>query len=149
MSEPSPVQVTRALLANARTATLATLDRTTGHPYASLVTVATEPDGTPLLLLSSLALHTRNAVVDPCASLLVHAAATTSDPLAEARVTLLGALAPTLSPTARSRFLERHPDAALYIDFADFSLFALTTERANFIGGFGRIVELAGSDLIG
>ena len=39
---------------------LATLDRETGHPYASLVLVATEPDGAPIFLISRLALHTRN-----------------------------------------------------------------------------------------
>jgi heme iron utilization protein len=52
------------------------------------------------------------------------------------------------SPQSRSRFLERHPDAEVYASFADFGFYELALERAHFIGGFGRIVELSAADLI-
>ena len=68
-TEPAPAS--RRLIRTALKASLATLDRATGHPYASLILVATEPDGAPVFLISRLALHTRNLEKDPRASLLI------------------------------------------------------------------------------
>ena len=42
-----------------------------GDPYCSLVNVATAPDGAPLLLLSKLALHTKNILADARVSLML------------------------------------------------------------------------------
>ena len=73
MSDPetfSPVATVRRLMREARTAALATLQRRSGHPFGSLTTVACEPDGTPILLLSTMAAHSRNLAADPRASLL-------------------------------------------------------------------------------
>lgn len=149
-NDANPVQFARDLIVKAKTATLATLDLTSGHPYASLVTVAIDAGGAPLLLLSNLALHTRNARADARASLLFQAATSGTDPLAGARVTVVGELSLVAMPeNARARFLARHPDAAVYAGFADFAFYVLKTERAHFIGGFGRIVELGASDLLG
>ena len=138
-----------ALVAAGATAVLGTLDRQSGTPYASLVTVATGPDRAPLMLLSGLAMHTRNLIADPRASLLFSADFGAADPLTLPRVTLLGSLAPTANAAARSVFLARHPAAAAYADFGDFEFYRLKVERAHFIGGFGRIVELSASELLG
>ena len=70
-----PSAAARRLIRTALKASLGTLDRTSGHPYVSLVLVATEPDGTPLLLISRLALHTQNLGADGRASLLMMATA--------------------------------------------------------------------------
>ena len=40
-----------------------------------------------------------------------------------------------------SAYLERHPDAARYADFADFSLYRFEIESGHLVAGFGRIVE--------
>jgi heme iron utilization protein len=130
---------------------LATLDRggTTngsGHPYASLVTVATTAAGRPVFLLSGLALHTQNLKADPRASLLIDATSLAGDPLAGGRVTLIGAIEPA-QPSSRARFLSRHPAAQQYADFGDFAFYELVVERAHFIGGFGRIVSLTTADM--
>jgi hypothetical protein len=45
----------KQLLRGVRAGALATLDREDGFPFASLVTVATDLDGSPLLLMSRLA----------------------------------------------------------------------------------------------
>jgi heme iron utilization protein len=136
---------------------LATLDRggtnaqgghLAGHPYASLVTVATDAEGRPLLLLSGLALHTQNLKADPRASLLIDGTSLAGDPLAGGRVTLIGRLEVTASPNARTRFLNRHPSAAQYADFGDFAFYQLNVERAHFIGGFGRIVGLSAGQMV-
>lgn len=141
----------RNLVRTALKGALATLDRGTqpgGHPYASLVTVATTPEGQPILLLSGLALHTQNLKADPRASLLIDATSLAGDPLAGGRVTVMGQLARTDHPTARARFLSRHPAAAQYADFGDFAFYQLTVERAHFIGGFGRIVGLTNEQMV-
>ncbi|MEQ1695978.1 MAG: pyridoxamine 5'-phosphate oxidase family protein, partial [Hyphomicrobiaceae bacterium] len=131
------------LMTGARRAALATLDRTSGHPYVSLVTIAVDANGSPLMLLSRLAKHTQNLEADPRASLLFEpASATGSDPLASARVTVMGVASPTPSPTARAKFLQHHPDAEMYASFGDFAFYALTLQSAHFIGGFGRIIEI-------
>ena len=54
---------------------------------------------------------------------------------------------PRPGPTARSRFLALHPDAHVYAGFADFGFFELSIERVHFIGGFGRIIDIAPADL--
>ncbi len=149
----SPVAAARTLLRTVRTGALATLAVGSGDPFASLVTVATLPDGTPVLLLSDLALHTRNAKSDPRASLLLASTGGEGDPLAGARVSVGGRLRRLEKGTpedtaARRRFLMRHPDAAGYAGFADFSVFVLEVSGAHLVAGFGRIVEIAASDLL-
>lgn len=151
--EMSAAEAARTLVRQARKATLATLEKGTGIPYASLVTVATEPDGTPLLLVSRLAVHTQNLLADPRASLLFDGSGADGDPLAGGRVTLIGHVEPIASPSpsspsARSRFLARQPGAAAYVDFGDFGFLALRPQRAHYIGGFGRIVDLEAGDLL-
>ena len=138
----------RSMVRGALKGALATVQKGSGHPYASLVLVATDADGTPILLISKLALHTQNLLADPRASLLIDATGTADSPMEGGRVTLIGEIEPATSPTARARFLARHPAAAGYADFPDFGFFALRPEKAHFIGGFGRIVDLPAADLL-
>src|SRR5580692_5162888 len=88
-----PRAVAKELLRATRAGTLATLDRNTGHPFASLVNIATDSDGSPLILVSRLSTHTANLEADGRASVLL-AAAGKGDPLAHPRLTLLGAFVP-------------------------------------------------------
>lgn len=147
-AELPPAAAARLLMRRALKAALATLEAPTGHPYASLVTIATDVDGTPLFLISKLALHTRNLAADARASLLFDGTDAAGDPLAGGRVTVVGRARPTERGTARPRFLARHPHARGYADFPDFAFYELVPEKAHFIGGFGRIVDLAASDLL-
>ena len=140
---PSRPRHRASLIRTALKASLATLDRATGHPYASLILVATEPDGAPVFLISRLALHTRNLEKDPRASLLIDGTGGLGDPLTGGRLTLMGEARPSASPTALRRFLARHPSAEGYAGFADFSIYALEVASGHYIGGFGRIVDLA------
>jgi len=147
-AQPEPPAAARQIMRTALKGSLASLDHETGHPYASLVLTATEPDGSPILLLSRLARHTRNLERDPRASLLLDATDGHGDPLAGGRLTLVGEVAPSASVTARARFLARHPAAQAYADFADFAFYQLSPANAHFIGGFGRIVDLPAADLL-
>jgi putative heme iron utilization protein len=143
-----PTSAARRLVRSALKGALATLDQEAGHPYASLVLVATEPDGAPIFLISKLALHTRNLLKDARASVLIDGTGDLGDPLTGGRVTLIGEARPTDSATALRRFLTRHPSAEGYAAFADFAAYRLTPSRGHYIGGFGRIVALAPEDLL-
>lgn len=138
----------RKLVRGARKAFLGTLDKSSGHPHVSLVTVATETNGAPVLLISRLAVHTQNLINDARCSLLFDGTDLKGDPLAGGRVTLIGTAQPTSHATARQRFLARHPEASGYADFPDFAFYRLDVARAHYIGGFGRITTLPGEDLL-
>lgn len=138
----------RALIRHAAVASLATLEAGSGDPYVSLITVATETNGSPVFLISQLAWHTRNLQSDSRASILLSETAASGDPLNLGRVSLMGTAAPIDDARARSRFLARHPTAALYAEFSDFGFWRLKIDRAHYVGGFGRITTLPGSGLL-
>jgi putative heme iron utilization protein len=118
-----------------------------GSPFASLVNVATAPDGSPILLLSRLALHTGCLERDPRCSLLL-AQTGRGDPLAHPRLTLLARARRDPDPGLRGRFLRRHPKSALYADFPDFSFWRLDVTGAHLNGGFGKAAALAPEQLL-
>ncbi|WP_421725443.1 HugZ family protein [Bauldia sp.] len=140
--------IARALVDDAETAALATLGDD-GAPFASLVTVATTARREPTLLLSDLAVHTRNLKRDARASLLFTIPNDDdTDPLTRARLTVTGTIAPDPDTASRDRFLQRHSEAAGYADFGDFAFYRLTVDRGHLVAGFGRIVEVSRADLL-
>src|SRR5258708_8353068 len=109
----NPIAIAKQLLRGTRAGALATLDRNTGHPFSSLVNVATDADGSPLILVSRLSTHTANIEVDPRASVLL-ASTGKGDPLAHPRLTVLGTFANISKnapdpPRSRRPFLSPHP----------------------------------------
>ena len=140
------------MLRATRAGTLATLDRNSGHPFASLVNVATDVDGAPLILVSRLATHTANLECDGRASLLL-AETGKGDALAHPRLTVLGTFAPVAREGAddariRRRFLVRHPKSELYAGFADFAFWRMDVVSAHLNGGFARAADLAAADVL-
>jgi len=140
------VSPAKLLLRTVRAGALATLDGGTGFPFASLVTVATDLDGSPLLLMSRLAAHTANLDRDPRASILL-AQGGKGDPLAHPRLTVLGRIARTEEPRARARFLARQPKAKLYAGFADFAVWRMDMTGAHLNGGFARATTLSAEEI--
>ena len=139
----------RGLMRRARSAALATTLRDNdGWAFASLVTVACDCDGSPILLLSDLADHTRNLKEESRASLLFEAASGRANPQTGPRVTVLGRVEHSEAIQHRRRFLARHPSAGLYAGFADFRVYRMTVDRARHVGGFGRAEWIDGKDLI-
>ena len=137
----------KKLLREARSGALATLMPSSGDPYCSLVNVATAADGGPLLLLSKLALHTQNILADNRVSLMLDEERS-GDPLEGARVMLMGKAAATDDAEARRRYLARHPQADMFAGFGDFAFYRVTLKGAHLVAGFGRIVDLAASDIL-
>ncbi|MDR3474753.1 MAG: DUF2470 domain-containing protein, partial [Devosia sp.] len=143
-TEP-PAWAARRLLRAARSAALATLAG--GAPFASLVTPACAGDLSVLLLLSSLATHTRHLAADPRCSLLAVGAPDGANPQTAPRLTLRGLAAPEADPALRRRWLAMHPYAASYANFADFALWRIRPAEALFVAGFARANRLRWADL--
>jgi putative heme iron utilization protein len=137
----------KGLLRTAREAALATRDRVSGAPFVTLVGVACDHAGAPLLLLSALSSHTKNLAADPSASLLLTSPHRRGDPLNRPRLTLVGALAAAPEPGAKARYLARNPKAKLYAGFADFAMFRFVASAVHFNGGFGRAAPLTLADI--
>src|SRR5688500_19026825 len=107
-----PKGAAKKLMREARSGALATLMAGSGDPYCSLVNAATAADGAPLLLISTLAVHTKNILADARVSLMLDERKA-GDPLEGARVMLMGKAASTDDPAARRRYLARHPEAEM------------------------------------
>jgi len=147
-----PKSTAKTLLRVIRAGALATIDRNTGHPFASLVNLAPDSDGSPLILISRLSTHTANLEADGRASVLM-ASAGKGDPLAHPRLTMIGAfrLIARDDPEearVRRRFLARHPKAELYAGFADFSFWRLAVVSAHLNAGFARAADLKAADVM-
>ncbi|MGD0720581.1 MAG: pyridoxamine 5'-phosphate oxidase family protein [Roseiarcus sp.] len=138
----------KSLLRMARTAALATIDRASGAPLTTLVSVASDYDGAPLLLLSALSAHTKNLAADPRASVLLTSPSGRGDPLNRPRLTVGGPIATRDGAAARARFIARNPKSKLYASFGDFSLFRIDIQAIHFNGGFGRAAPLGRSDIL-
>ena len=137
----------KTLMREARSGALATLMAGSGDPYCSLVNVATAADGSPLLLISQLAVHTKNILADPRVSLMLDERKD-GDPLQGARVMLMGVAAKTESADARRRYLAYQPEAEMFAGFGDFAFYEVKLKRAHLVAGFGRIVDLDAADLL-
>jgi putative heme iron utilization protein len=119
----------------------------TGDPYCSLVNIATAADGAPVLLLSRLAVHTKNILADPRISVMIDERKE-GDPLQGARVMLTGTAAATDDPEIRRRYLDRQPEAEMFAGFADFAFYRMAVNGAHLVAGFGRIVDLPPRDIL-
>ncbi|MDF2115759.1 pyridoxamine 5'-phosphate oxidase family protein [Roseiarcaceae bacterium H3SJ34-1] len=137
------IAVSKRLLRSVRAGALASLSGD-GTPFATLVNVATDFDGAPVLLMSGLAAHTKNLAADPRASILL-AEGGKGDPLAHPRLTVTGRVRRIDAAAERERlklrFLARHPKSALYADFGDFAFYRLEIAGVHLNGGFARAAD--------
>lgn len=140
----------RDIIQAAKTASLGTLTDD-GSPFVSLVTVAATSATSVVMLLSGLAKHTKNLKRDArCSLLLVQPGGESGNPLEGARLSIVGEvtqLSRAEDATERASFLTKHPDAAMYADFGDFSLYRVDIAEAHLVAGFGRIETLKASQL--
>jgi heme iron utilization protein len=139
-----PGKVARSLLRRSRQGALATLMAGSGDPYCSLVNVASHPDGSPILLISRLAVHTRNLLADARVSLMLDERVE-GNPLEGSRIMLAGRAEEAASPDqeiVRRRYLSAHPSAEAFVNFKDFSFFRIRPGGTHLVAGFGRILDL-------
>jgi len=111
-----------------------------GYPFGSIAPYTLNHNGEPIILISSIAQHTRNIKENNKVSLTVfdpHA----DDPQAASRLTWIGD-AESIEPSdieSRDRYLRYFPSAESYFQTHDFSFYRVALRRARFIGGFGEI----------
>jgi putative heme iron utilization protein len=137
-------RLARSLLRRSRQGALATLMAGSGDPYCSLVNLASHPDGSPILLISRLAVHTKNILGDPRVSLMLDERAG-GDPLEGSRIMLAGRAEEAGGDAVallRRRYLSAHPSAEAFVDFGDFSFFRIRPVATHLVAGFGRILDL-------
>jgi heme iron utilization protein len=140
----SPSKSAKWLLRRSRQGALATVMVNSGDPYCSLVNVAANPDAAPLLLISRLAVHTKNILADSRVSLMLDERVA-GDPLEGARIMVAGhaeELSGEAAALARRRYLAAHPSAEAFVDFKDFAFFRIAPSGLHLVAGFGRIIDL-------
>jgi putative heme iron utilization protein len=139
--EPSFAERTRTLMHMGRIGSLSTLSRKQpGFPFASLMPFALDPQGRPLFLISTMAMHTHNLQADPRSSLFVTEPDPGSDPLGSSRATLIGNTVPVPgsdSTAVRAIYLASYPGSGYWVDFDDFSFYRMDVVDVYFVGGFG------------
>jgi hypothetical protein len=139
--EPSYAERVKTLASQTALATLSTLSRKReGFPFGSLMPYAVDSGGRPIVLISSMAMHTQNLQADPRASLFIAQHAADGDPLGAARATLIGEAKPVPESDislVRELYLAKHENSKYWVDFPDFSFFRLDVVDVYYVGGFG------------
>ena len=141
--EPPFAERARTLVYLGRVGTLSTHSRkATGFPFGSVAPYGLDESGRPTFLISTMAMHTQNLAADGRASLLITQPGWTEDPLAGARVTLVGTVVPL--PDAdrgcvRDDYLARHQNARHWVDFDDFGFYRMNIVDLYYVAGFGAM----------
>lgn len=131
----------QTLAESATSGVLGTLDED-GYPYTSLVEVMFDGDDSFWMLLSNLAVHTRNIGRDVRASLLLRDRPDEDDEaLQTTRGSYMGRVVEMehRREEIEPRYLEVHPHAEDFVQFSDFRFYRFRIERVRLVAGFGRI----------
>ncbi len=134
------IQESRTLMLKRDHAILSTMSvEYPGFPFGSVAPYAMNKEGHPIVLISSIAQHTKNVLADSKMSLTI-TAADGGDVQAAARLCLLGHLKPMeADEQAENRYFSYFEQSKLYFDVHDFSFYEFHPEAVRYIGGFGKI----------
>ena len=130
----------RLMLRAHRYGVLSTLSKKfDGYPFGSITPYLVDHDGSLLILISTIAEHTKNILHDPRVSLITH---DQRDPhiQTQGRVTVVGNAVP--EPDREQvglRYLRYFPEAQAYFAMHDFSFYRIRPVAVRFIAGFGKI----------
>jgi heme iron utilization protein len=148
--EPTYAERARTLMYLGRMGSLSTLSRKQpGFPFGSVMPYGLDDHGRPILLISTMAMHTQNLQADPRASLLVAQQEVDGEPLGASRVTLVGnvlTIPNTELAEARKLYLARHANSKYWVDFEDFSFYHMDVIDVYYVGGFGVMGWVSASD---
>jgi heme iron utilization protein len=135
-------------------AALASSESGTQWPLASRVSLALDASGVPLILISRLSAHYAALESEPRCCLLVGEPVGNvqgDDPLRHPRMSVQCRATKVPAPeraAAKAQYLQQHPQAEMYADFADFDFWRLSPQQASLIAGFARAYALMGQDLV-
>jgi hypothetical protein len=148
--EPTFAERARTLVYLGRIGSLSTLSRKQpGFPFGSVMPYGLDDHGRPILLVSTMAMHTQNLHADPRASLLVTQEDTDGEPLGASRITLVGNVLPLPDAEvaeARRVYLARHANSKYWVDFEDFSFYKMDVVDVYYVGGFGVMGWVSATD---
>ena len=123
-----------------------------GYPFGSVAPFILDHEANPIVLISTIAEHTKNIIANPKVSLLVFAGH--EDLQASARLTLMGEASQiektdtdSTYANLQSRYLRYLPEAASYFATHDFSFYRINISQARYIAGFGKMGWMDGSEL--
>lgn len=118
-----------------------------GFPFGSVAPFVCNQQAEPVILISTIAEHTKNILENPKVSLLVFSGG--DDLQANARLTLMGEAMPCdkQDEDLRARYLRYLPQAAGYFDMHDFHFYRIQIEHVRYIAGFGRMGWFEGNTL--
>lgn len=138
--EPSLAEKARTLTELGGHSTLSTISRKhQGYPFGSVMPYGLTGNGEPIFLISSMAMHTRNLLNEPRATLLVTQESTS--PLGAGRISIMGEVRPLESEDevskVSSNYLTKNPEATNWVRFGDFNFFQMSLRDIYFVGGFG------------
>lgn len=120
-----------------------------GYPFGSVAPFVLNHQSEPILLISTIAEHTKNIQQNPNVSLVVFA--NEEDLQANARLTLMGTALPCPKENSvlRDRYLRFMPQASQYFDMHDFEFYRIQISSARYIAGFGRMGWIDGETFSG
>ena len=143
MSNSQQIETVQKLMQQEKFGVLSTLSvKHDGWPFGSATPYAISASGDPIILVSSLAEHTKNMLNDPRVSLFIQDTTTNANPQSTARATLLGiveAVNENEVEEAAQQYLSRFPEATQNFQLGGFSLLKIVVKQVRYIGGFGEM----------
>ncbi|KAL6997485.1 hypothetical protein U1Q18_007612 [Sarracenia purpurea var. burkii] len=130
-----PLEEIRTVLDHSLRGMLSTLSQKhEGYPSGSMVDFACDAYGSPILAVSSLAVHTKDLLANPKCSLLV---AKDPEDRTDLVITLHGdavSVAEKDREAIRTAYLARHPQA-FWVDFGDFQFVRIEPKVVRYVSG--------------
>jgi heme iron utilization protein len=119
-----------------------------GYPFGSVMPFVLGHDCQPIVLISSIAEHTKNIIANPKVSLLVFAGA--EDLHANGRLTLIGEAEQLDKNDAdlMARYCRYFPESTGYLAMHDFQFYRIHIAQARYIAGFGKMSWIAGEEIV-
>lgn len=145
--EPSLAEHARTLVSIGRIGSLSTHSRKfPGFPFGSMMPYVADELGRLVFFISSMAMHTQNLQQDQRGSLLICQPYVSGDPLAAARMTVLGNIGEAPADEVKELYLSRHENAKVWQDYTDFAYYRMQATGVYFIGGFGVMGWISAED---
>ena len=145
----------REFLRNTRSGVLSSFSvKFAGYPFGSVMPFVLDHNCQPIVLISSIAEHTKNIIANPKVSLLVFQSnnlKSAEDLHANGRLTLIGEAEQLEKNDAdlMARYCRYLPESTGYLDMHDFQFYRINIVQARFIAGFGKMGWLTGKELVG
>ncbi len=143
----------KQFLRSTRSAVLSTFSaKFEGYPFGSVAPFVLDHALQPIVLISTIAEHTKNILLNPKISLLVFEG--NEDLQANSRLTLICDAIKIESDASnqgyidlRARYCRYFPESVGYFAMHDFNFYRLHIRQARYIAGFGKMGWLSGTEL--